>query len=219
MMTHYVVPTLLAACTAVLITAVDATAAPQAAAASDTPAVVEVQSGTAAFDADTNISAITVHGKSSNVQGRAQIRRTSATLAIDQLEATLPVKTITTGMGLRDEHMRKYIFTTADGQVPDLRFVSDKAECAAWSSGASNCKVSGQLAIRGLPRPLAIALTVNQNGDTYRVAGEATVKLSTYGIPQPSQLGVTATDDVKLHLEFTARPAARLTAARAGDTR
>jgi hypothetical protein len=34
------------------------------------------------------------------------------------------------------------------------------------------------------------------------------VKLSSYGIERPSQLGVTTADDVKLHLEFTVKPAA-----------
>ena len=33
------------------------------------------------------------------------------------------------------------------------------------------------------------------------------MKLSTYGIPPPSQLGVGTDDDIKLRLEFTARPA------------
>jgi len=31
--------------------------------------------------------------------------------------------------------------------------------------------------------------------------------LSAYGIPQPSQLGVHTDDEIKLRLEFTARPA------------
>ena len=49
-------------------------------------------------------------------------------------------------------------------------------------------------------------------------AVDGVVTLSTYGIGQPSQLGVRMRDDVKLHLDFTARPAA-ITSARLGGTR
>ncbi len=55
-------------------------------------------------------------------------------------------------------------------------------------------------------------------GDAYRAAGDGIVKLSSYGISRPSQLGVTTTDEVKLHLEFTAKAAASQMA-RAGDVR
>ena len=116
------------------------------------------------------------------------------------------VQTLSTGLGLRDEHMRKYIFTTGDGKLPDLTFVADRTACAPAAAGESTCKVSGQLAIRGTTRPFAIALKVNKAGDSYRAAGDGTLKLSAYGIAQPSQFGVTTTDEVKLHLEFTAKP-------------
>ena len=45
------------------------------------------------------------------------------------------------------------------------------------------------------------------------------VKLSAYGIERPSQLGVTTTDDVKLHLEFTAKATTSQMVARAGEVR
>ncbi|RPJ69896.1 MAG: YceI family protein [Acidobacteria bacterium] len=175
---------------------------------------MEVQGGTATFDTDTNVPAVTVHGKSTKVRARAVIRQTGEAIAIEQIEATLPVNTISTGMGLRDEHMRKYIFTTPEGQVPDVTFVSEKAECSASSGSESTCNVSGNLTIRGTPRPFAIALKVQKAGDGYKAQGDSVVKLSTYGIERPSQLGVKTSDDVKLHLELTAKPVASASAAR-----
>ena len=65
--------------------------------------------------------------------------------------------------------------------------------------------MSGELAIRGTSRPFSMTLVVRPQKDTYRVAGDALVKLSDYGITPPSQLGVTTRDEVKLHVEFTAR--------------
>ena len=220
-MKRYVGPTL-AAVAAGLIAIADTGVAAQAVSGpnAEATAVVQVLGGTATFEAGTNISAINVHGKSDSLEGRAQVRHSGDAIAIEQLEATLPVKTITTGLGLRDEHMRKYVFTTGDGQTPDLKYTADKAECspAAGRGGESTCAVSGQLAIRGTERPFNITLRVKKAGDGYRAAGDAIVKLSTYGISRPSQLGVTTTDDVKLHLEFTAKAAARQMAS-AGDLR
>jgi|WetSurMetagenome_2_1015567.scaffolds.fasta_scaffold367118_2 polyisoprenoid-binding protein YceI len=168
---------------------------------------VEVRDGTASFDADTNIGAISVHGKSTGVRGRAVVRQAGEAIVLEQVQAVLPVKSISTGMGLRDEHMRKYVFTTTDGQVPDVTFTSERSQCAGGGAD-STCQVSGNLAIRGTPRPFAIALKVQKAGDGYKAKGDGIVKLSAYGIERPSQLGVKTADEVKLHLEFTAKPAA-----------
>lgn len=179
------------------------------------PAVVEVAGGTAKFDATTNISAISVHGESTKLHARANVRESGETISIERMEATLPVESLKTGMELRDDHMRKRVFTTSDGKVPDIRFVSEKADCAA-GSGESTCKIAGHLSIRGTERPFSIDLKVKKAGDGYHASGDGVVKLSAFGIERPSQLGVTTTDDVSLHLAFTAKPAASQVASRAG---
>lgn len=176
-----------------------------ASAAGDDNTIVEVRGGTAAFDAATNISAIRIHGKSEALAGRARIRPRADGIAIERLEAQVPVKTLNTGMGLRDEHMRKYVFTTVDGKLPDLHFAADNADCSG-SESHSTCRLSGQLEIRGTSRPFEIALTVTREGSGHRAIGNATVKLSTYGIPPPSQLGVRTEDEVQLRVEFVAKP-------------
>src|SRR6185295_14242270 len=83
-------------------------------AGAQTPAdadAVEVRSGTAAFDVDTNVSAISVHGKSNALTARLRLRQAPDGPKLEAIEAALPVKSLNTGMGMRDEHMRKYIFT------------------------------------------------------------------------------------------------------------
>jgi polyisoprenoid-binding protein YceI len=163
--------------------------------------MVEIHGGTATFDASTNIAVISIHGKSTALEGRARIRQSGDGLVIEQLEAALPVRTLNTGMGLRDEHMRKYVFTTPEGLLPDMRFVAERAVCSG-SGAAKTCQLSGDMVIRDTPRPFAITLKVNDQGSSFRVTGDGVVKLSTYGIPLPTQLGVTTTDDVKFHVDF-----------------
>lgn len=189
-------------------------AAVVACAASETktePMTVAVQNGTATFIANTNISAVSVKGKSTALEAKATLRRNAEGLHVEHIDARLQVKTLVTGMNLRDEHMRKYIFTTTDGQVPDLRFEGANADCPAAQREAA-CPVTGVLTIRGIARPFTIPLKVREDGAGFKVAGDAVVKLSAYGIEQPSQFGVTTTDDVHLHLEFNAKPASGETA-------
>jgi polyisoprenoid-binding protein YceI len=133
-------------------------------------------------------------------------------LRIEQVEATIPVKSILTGMSIRDEHMRRYIFTTGDGNTPDLRFEAEGAACGApaGKNNESTCQLTGTLAIRGVPRPFSIPLKLHADGTAFRAAGDSIVKLSDYGIEQPSQFGVKTSNEIQLHLEFTGkeRPAA-----------
>ena len=187
-------------------------------AAPDAWSVVEVRGGIASFDAGTNVAAISVHGKSSELDAHASVKEGTTGLALEKVEVTLPVKSLATGMGLRDEHMRKLVFTNPDGSVPDVKFVSSEATCAPDAGKhQATCKVAGDLAIRGLLRPFTMTLLVSRDGAAFRAAGDGIVKLSAYGIEQPTQFGVKMHDDVKLHLDFTARPTNAATA-RVGST-
>jgi polyisoprenoid-binding protein YceI len=180
-------------------------------AAGETPGRVEVVevSGTTEFEAPTNMPAVSVKGKSGAAQGRVTLSREPDGILLEHIEASIPIKSLSTGMAVRDEHMRKYVFTAADGRAPDLRFEADKAECSGRAGGQEfTCQVSGNLSIRAIARPLAIHLKVRQTSGqpAFKATGEAVVKLSDYEIPQPSQFGVKISNEVKLRLEFTARP-------------
>lgn len=167
--------------------------------------LVEIRGGTAAFHVGTNVLAIMVHGKSSALEAHAIIREEPGGIVLERIDATLPVISLSTGMGLRDAHMRRYIFTTEDGQLPDLRFAAGETPCASEVSGQSVCKVTGTLTVRGTTQPFAVSLKVKRNGNGFQAEGEGALKLSSFGIPQPSQLGVKTLDDVKLEIAFTAR--------------
>lgn len=167
---------------------------------------ITVEAGTASFYVGTNVPAVTVKGKSTSLQAKAVVRHAPEGLQVENIEAVLPVKTLSTGMGLRDEHMRKYIFDTNDGKTPDVRFEASKAQCPAAGGGReSNCQVTGTLSIKGVARPFSVTLKLRDDAKGYRIAGEGLVKLSDYGIQQPSQFGVKTDNEVQVHLEFTGR--------------
>jgi polyisoprenoid-binding protein YceI len=168
---------------------------------------IAVQGGTAVFVANTNVAAVSIKGKSTALVAKLSMRRVAEGLQLEHIDASLSVKTLATGMGLRDTHMRKYIFTTADGQVPDLHFEGANATCSG-SAKDTTCQVAGMLSIRGIARPFILPLKIREDGAGFKASGNGVVKLSAYGIEQPSELGVKMTDDVQLHFDFAAKPVA-----------
>jgi polyisoprenoid-binding protein YceI len=164
---------------------------------------VQVNGGVVTFDATTNLSAVTVHGKSDALNARVRIHRDNAQLVLDEVNATVPVNALSTGMGVRDDHMKTHIFTTSKGQTPDLVFKGENVVCPVAPGKEAACSVSGKLSIRGVEKPLSLTLKVKSDGSqSYRAAGDGIVKLSDYGIERPSQFGVQVEDKVKIHIEF-----------------
>jgi polyisoprenoid-binding protein YceI len=181
---------------------------------------MEIERGTVSFEVRTNIAAVRVHGKSDAVIARAQLVSGPEGMVLEQISASVAAASLKTGLSLRDEHMRKYIFTTADGQVPDVRFSGGRTECLKTGSGQRfACTVSGTLVIRDTAKPFTIVLTIDEEDGNLRASGDGIVRLSTYGIDRPSQLGVRTTDEVKLKLEFSVRRPAAQVAVRAGGDR
>jgi polyisoprenoid-binding protein YceI len=86
-----------------------------------------------------------------------------------------------------------------------MRFEADRVVCAGAAGSKRTCQLAGELSIRGTARPFSIALDVKSEGAEFRAVGDGVAKLSAYGIPAPSQLGVTTMDDVKLHVDFVVK--------------
>lgn len=166
---------------------------------------IKVNGGSVSFEVSTNMFSTTVRGQSSAITGATRLRDNGSGLRLEQLEAVVPVGSLKTGIKIRDEHMRKYIFEAADGQVPDVRFSADTAECPQSASGVYACSASGALVIRGTSRPFAIELKVMRTGEAFHVTGDGKVLLSAYGIERPSQFGVRTEDEVKIHFDVNAR--------------
>jgi polyisoprenoid-binding protein YceI len=182
---------------------------------------VAIHGGNVSFSVSTNTLGINVQGTSDALEGRVELRHDAEGLMLDRVTAWLPVKTLHTGMTLRDSHMRKYVFEKPSGETPDLRFEAEGVSCAGVAPGREvNCQLAGTLAIRDLARNLSVSLKVRQEGSSaaFRVRGDGSVKLSDYAIEPPSQLGVKTANEVQIRLDFTAKPAVSAPA-RAGAVR
>jgi polyisoprenoid-binding protein YceI len=138
------------------------------------------------------------------------MRRDPSGLKLERIEAWVAAGTLKTGMSLRDEHMRKRIFTTAAGELPDLRFESGDVDCPGVAAGReATCAITGTMAIRGAAHAFSIPLKVRQDGTgaAFRAVGDGVLKLSDYGIEQPSQLGVKTANEVNIHLDLSGKEA------------
>ena len=165
---------------------------------------IQLNGGSVTFEVSTNVFSTAVRGQTNAVTGSTRLRDNGSALRLEQLEAVVQVSSLRTGIKLRDEHMRKYIFETADGQVPDVRFSAESADCPP-SNGGYACSTSGSLMIRGASKPFTIELKVTKKGEVFHVTGDGKVALSAYGIERPSQFGVKTEDEVRIHVDLTAR--------------
>ena len=101
--------------------------------------------------------------------------------------------------------MRRYVFTTSGGEVPDLRFEGGNASCPGVLAGhEATCNISGTLSIRGIPRSFSVMLKIREanGGPSFRGGGDSVVRLSDYGIDPPSQFGVKTANEIQVHLEI-----------------
>lgn len=171
------------------------------------PTAWQVRGGTVKFDASTNLSAISIHGQSSAINAELTLRRNTGSVDVETLRAVVDPKTLSTGMSLRDQHMRQKIFTT-NNQLPPLEFVGEKTTCPELPPNQDvTCQITGNLSLRGVGKPFSMRLRIRSDSKGFRVAGDGVMGLSVYGINPPCQLGVCVTDEVKLHLEFQVREA------------
>jgi polyisoprenoid-binding protein YceI len=169
---------------------------------------IQSNNGVLTFEATTNVTGVEIKGKSTSLTAGAEVLSSGNQLLVRDIQASVPVNSLATGMKVRDEHMRRYIFRTNAGDEPDLRFAAGSATCSALSAREYQCPVQGTLEVRGTAKPAQFTVRVKPEGAWFHASFDAVIKLSTFGIERPSQFGVRAADEVKVHVEFTTRASA-----------
>jgi polyisoprenoid-binding protein YceI len=145
---------------------------------------------------------------------RGQFKTFEATAELDDegalqgLEATIDVKSIDTGVEQRDNHLRSPDFFDVD-RFGAITFRSTGVE----ADGANRYQVTGDLTIREVTRPVALAIEVTDividPWGNRRIAGEASTVINRkdFGLTwnQVLEMGALLVgEDVKVHLEVEA---------------
>jgi polyisoprenoid-binding protein YceI len=136
-----------------------------------------------------------------------RINGTTHDLDVDDRGASIvirvPLANLTTGIGLRDHHMRdKYLQV---GSYPNAELtVPRNAISFPAGNGTSSGNATGSMALHGHSKNVNFHYTLARSGGQLRVAGTTTVNMRDYGIVVPSYLGITVKPDVDVEVQFTA---------------
>jgi len=151
----------------------------------------KIKSGSVEFTAKANVGALTIHGTSEVMVGTITLRSLENHLDVKELTASVPIESISTGMGVRDKHMRKHVFLSESGEYPDLKFKSSVSKCRQGTS-STRCKIDGLLTIRGITRELSVQLEIEESNkaNQFHSTVQGTVDMSSHDIKPIKQFGV-----------------------------
>lgn len=115
----------------------------------------------------------------------------------------VPLRNLTTGIALRDDHMRnKYLQI---GSYPNAELSVDRASIH-FPNGDGNASgdATGTMAIHGKTKNVSFHYNVVRTGGSLHVGGTTKLDIRDYGIDVPSYLGVTVKPDIDVEVQFTA---------------
>jgi polyisoprenoid-binding protein YceI len=115
------------------------------------------------------------------------------------------LRTLDTGIGLRNDHLREKYLEIDKGAGYDKAVVSD-IDLKGLNPDAPEGKGSftGSLTVHGVKKTVTGPVEVKKTGSGLRVKASFPVNLSDYNIPEPRYLGVGVKNTVQVEVTFTA---------------
>jgi len=133
----------------------------------------------------------TVHGDFSGLQ--SAIHFDANDLAGSSVQASIDAKTVNSGVGLRNHHLRTEEQYLNTDKYPRISFKSTKIEKAG-----SGYKAIGELTIKDVTKPVGITFTFTPNGNAGLFKGDFTFKREDFQIGKE---GGSVGDLITIHLE------------------
>lgn len=117
-------------------------------------------------------------------------------------ELAVDLKTLDTGIGLRNTHMRDHYLEVGKGDLFERAVLSDIAVKgdAATLTGATT--FTGTLLVHGVRKPVSGQVRITRSASDVRVEADFPVHLPDFGIPEPRYLGVGVKDQVHVKVKF-----------------
>jgi polyisoprenoid-binding protein YceI len=137
--------------------------------------------------------------------GGLQLTGTGSALVVEEkgeaLEVRVPLEKVTTGIGLRDNHMHeKYLETQ---KYPEAVLSVPRAGLKFPEDGQSvDATAPGTMTIHGTSKPVTFHYKAARKGKSYQVKGDVNINMNDYGIGVPSYLGVTVKPPVDITATF-----------------
>jgi len=113
---------------------------------------------------------------------------------------TVNLKTLKTGISLRDTHLRDHFLEVDRG--PEFAVATLNEIRINNLNGPGH--FSGKLMVHGVAREVSGTATVRRDSRGFRVDASFPLRVSDFQISRPSYLGVGVTDDIQVHVNLTA---------------
>jgi polyisoprenoid-binding protein YceI len=152
------------------------------------------------FDADARLH--TFAGTAGKLSGQVRLARASPP---DEASACLEIDaaTLTTGIDLRDERMRKKHLET--DRFPIILFtLSGLGRIEPVSGDRYSVILDGTLMLHGVSRPLTAQAIAHLSSTSFEVEGKVPLRLSAFQIPIPSFLFISMEDEVVVSFKVKA---------------
>jgi len=115
----------------------------------------------------------------------------------------VPLANLTTGISLRDHHMRdKYLQI---GSYPNAVLTVDRGALhLPAGDGSASGTAQGTMTIHGRTKNVSVRYAVIRGGGALRVSGSTNLDIRDFGIDVPTYLGITVKPDITVEAQFTA---------------
>lgn len=116
---------------------------------------------------------------------------------------TVPLANLTTGISLRDKHMREHLGVD---QNPNAKLVVSRSALSFPKAGASTSgDAKGKMTLHGQTRDVTFHYDARADGDIIRVTSSTKIDMTDYGIVPPSYLGIRVKPGVDVKVSFSAK--------------
>jgi polyisoprenoid-binding protein YceI len=121
----------------------------------------------------------------------------------DNIVITVPLANLTTGIGLRDRHMKEKYLEVAKYPSATLTVARSALKLPAGADKAEGDAPS-TVNIHGQSRPVTVHYEAKRDGSTFSTRGKFHINMTDFGITVPSYLGVTVKPDIDINASFRA---------------
>lgn len=141
----------------------------------------------------------------------AQFQIDPANVSRSRGTVTVDLRSLDTGIGLRNQHMRENHLHT--DTFPEAIFVLDSVTGIAVldSVGRSDVTVHGTMSLHGVTNPVSVPAILSPGSEkiagAIRLQTEFPLKMTDYGIPRPEFLFLKLAEEVRIVVDLTVVPA------------
>lgn len=125
-------------------------------------------------------------------------------------DLAVDLQTLETGIGLRDDHLRKKYLEVERGPA----YAQAHLRNIRVEKLAGKTPFRAVLMLHGQTKEVTGTADIKPEGDGYRLNASFPVRVSEFGIPEPTYLGVGVKDEVTVRVNLNAAPAAVATSGR-----